>query len=186
MERLVARGDLSLAARFAEKHCLNSDLIHRAEIRNEISRATDFPKIKELIEKIGDIDFIAEIAAEVKNLNLKKALLEVCAEISAEDDDITEEIAQNSLDEINSISCEGLEQLAINLISKKDLIGLSNLCHSENYKLTSESCRRIVGLLPKSSSAEDVIVFLKSILPLFSISAVTVAGDEMAQWVASR
>ena len=92
-----------LAAQFAEKHGLNADLIHRAEMRNEIARAQDFTRINELIEKIGDVDFLADMAAEVKNLALKKALLEFCTENKVDDDEFAEDVSQTALEELDSM-----------------------------------------------------------------------------------
>ena len=65
-------------------------------------------------------------------------------------------------------------------------MGLCNICHEQNDKLAEENCRKIVSLLPQSSSSEEYIFFVKSIMPLLAISAVTVAGDDMAKWVATR
>ena len=54
LERLVQRGDLSLAAEFAKKYELDSQIINETELRQLVLQGNDFNRIEKLVKQVRE------------------------------------------------------------------------------------------------------------------------------------
>ena len=86
LERLVNKGELSVASEFARRYNLDSDLIHKSELRQLVKEGKNFGRVRELIQMIHDIEFLSGLPFETPDLVMRAALLEHVASLPGDDD----------------------------------------------------------------------------------------------------
>lgn len=185
LERLVNQGELSIAAEFARRHNLDSELIQRAELIQKV-KGTDFARIRELVSQIKDVEFLQVIPFQASNPLMKTALIELVATYGGDEDNHFEDIRQSALHEISDENQTNAVDEMYQIFQRKDFDALLNFIYKNNTKLTEDIGRKIIASTPTKAPSKDLISFINAITPLFIRQLPIIANNDLPRWIADR